>query len=224
MTADIAHDLRTPLTVIAGYLESLRDQTLKPTAERFAVMHGETQLLLRLVEDLHTLSLADAGDLPLNRQEIPVDTLLDRALQSYQHHAEQSGVALIVRRGEPPPSVLVDVEQIGRVLGNLISNALRYTPRGGQITLGAERGDGDMVALTVADTGAGIAPEHLPKIFERFYRADQSRTRETGGSGLGLAIVRSIIEAHGGLVRIQSTLGQGTRFTLLLPTPGARDR
>lgn len=221
MTADIAHDLRTPLTVIAGYLESLRDHTLKPTAERFTVMHNETQLLLRLVEDLHTLSLADAGDLPLNRQVVGIDALLERVVQSYQHPAEQSGVKLVIQSAGPQLQALVDVEQIGRVLGNLVSNALRYTPRGGQIMLGAaiEAGAADMVALTVADTGAGIAPEHLPKIFERFYRADQSRTRETGGSGLGLAIVRSIIEAHGGQVRIQSTLGQGTRFTLLLPQP-----
>ena len=235
MTADVAHDLRTPLTVIAGYLEALRDQVLKPTPARFAMMHDETQLLLRLADDLHTLSLADAGELPLDRRPIAPRQLLERVAQTYGHAAEQSHIRLVVEGDDDLPDVCVDAEQLTRALSNLVSNALRYTPAGGMITLGARtEGRGlrtespehraelpspqPSVLITVADTGPGIAEEHLPSIFERFYRADASRQQATGGSGLGLAIVRSIVEAHGGRVGVTSALGQGTTFTIALPT------
>jgi signal transduction histidine kinase len=238
MTADVAHDLRTPLTVIAGYLEALRDQVLKPTPERFAMMHDETQLLLRLADDLHTLSLADAGELPLDRRPIAPRQLLERVAQTYQHAAEQSGVALQLDLAAALPDVCVDVEQITRALSNLVSNALRYTPEGGTIRLSAraemedERRmtkDGDAAAvaivhrpssfimLAVSDTGVGIAAEHLPSIFERFYRADPARQQSTGGSGLGLAIIKSIVEAHQGQVSVVSQVDQGTTFTIALP-------
>jgi signal transduction histidine kinase len=216
MTADIAHDLRTPLTVISGYLEALRDESLRPTPARFAAMHDETQVLLRLVEDLHTLSLADAGELALRRQEVEPAQLLNRVAQTYRDAAARAGVRLQVEPVAGLPALWADGEQLLRVLGNLVSNALRHTPAGGRITLGAAR-DGDAVAFTVADTGEGIAAEHLPNIFERFYRADSSRNVESGGSGLGLAIVRSIVEAHGGRVSVASAPGEGTRFTCMVP-------
>jgi signal transduction histidine kinase len=216
MTADIAHDLRTPLTVIGGYLEALRDESLRPTPARFAAMHDETQVLLRLVEDLHTLSLADAGELTLRRQEVEPAPLLTRVAQTYRDAATAQGVHLLVESLPGVPTLYADGEQLLRVLGNLVSNALRYTSAGGRITLGAAC-DGEQVALTVADTGEGIAAEHLPNIFERFYRADSSRTVETGGSGLGLAIVRSIVEAHGGIVAVASEPGAGTTFSCRLP-------
>jgi signal transduction histidine kinase len=241
MTADVAHDLRTPLTVIAGYLEALRDQVLKPTPERFATMYDETRLLLHLVDDLHTLSLADAGELPLQRRPIEPQQLLERVAETYRHTAEQHGVALHVRADADTLEVCVDGEQMARVLSNLVSNALRYTPAGGAITLRAYAdhrppttdrrpllngeakhlsvvgGPSSIVVFEVADTGAGIDAEHLPSIFERFYRADPSRQPETGGSGLGLAIVRSIVEAHAGQVSVASSPGQGTVFTIALP-------
>jgi signal transduction histidine kinase len=259
MTADVAHDLRTPLTVIAGYLEALRDQVLKPTPERFATMYDETRLLLRLVDDLHTLSLADAGDLPIERRPNAPRQLLEHVAQTYCHAAEQQGVALRVDAADDVPEVCVDGEQLARALGNLVSNALRYTPAGGTITLaatadhrlptadlsqnketrrqaapadtnlpvsqspslpGREKSVGgrpSSVVFTVSDTGVGIAAEHLPSIFERFYRADPSRQEETGGSGLGLAIVKSIVEAHGGRIGVESALGGGTTFTIALP-------
>ena len=208
MTADIAHDLRTPLTVIAGYLEALRDRVLQPTPERFATLYDETQLLLRLVEELHTLSLADAGELPLHRQPVAPRALLERAVETYRHAAEQQGVALIVEAEPGLPAACVDPEHLARVLGNLVSNALRHTPRGGRITLAARPAPAG-VALVVADTGAGIAPEHLPNIFERFYRADAARSQESGGAGLGLAIVKSLVEAHGGEVDVASAPARG---------------
>ncbi|NNJ10867.1 HAMP domain-containing protein [Chloroflexales bacterium ZM16-3] len=216
MTADIAHDLRTPLTVISGYLESLRDQVLKPTPERFSVLYDETQILQRLVDDLHTLSLADAGELPIQRRPTEPSQILAHVTETYGHAAEQAGVSLVMRESGPLPEANVDYERISRSLGNLVSNALRYTPAGGQICLSADERDGNLL-LSVADTGSGIAAEHLPNIFERFYRADAARQQETGGSGLGLAIVRSIIEAHGGAVRVESTIGKGTTFTVSLP-------
>jgi signal transduction histidine kinase len=238
MTADVAHDLRTPLTVIAGYLEALRDQVLKPTPERFATMYEETRLLLRLVDDLHTLSLADAGELPIDRRLNAPRQLLEHVAETYCHAAEQQGVALRVDAADAVPDVCVDGEQLARALGNLVSNALRYTPSGGTITLHASSEckvlsselassavetqnsklkTQNSVVFTVSDTGAGIATEHLPSVFERFYRADPSRQQETGGSGLGLAIVRSIVEAHGGRIGVESALGRGTTFTIALP-------
>jgi signal transduction histidine kinase len=234
MTADVAHDLRTPLTVIAGYLEALRDEVLKPTPERFAAMYGETRLLLHLVDDLHTLSLADAGELSLQRAPIAPRQLLERVAGAYGHVAEQGGVELCVYSEDSLPDLCADVEQMTRALSNLVSNALRYTSPGGTITLSAAAETKDSEAasfvlrpspfavIVVRDTGAGIAAEHLPSIFERFYRADASRQEATGGSGLGLAIVKSIVEAHGGQIRVESALGQGTVFTLALPVEPSR--
>jgi signal transduction histidine kinase len=215
MTADIAHDLRTPLTVISGYLEALRDESLRPTPARFATMHDETQVLLRLVGDLHTLSLADAGELPLKKQASAPQQLLERVAATYQHAAQQSGIALRVEAPASLPAIYVDVDQLIRALANLVSNALRHTPAGGTITLAASQAGG-RVTLMVRDTGSGIAPEHLPNVFERFYRADAARHHASGGSGLGLAIVRSIVEAHGGKITVQSQPGQGTSFAISL--------
>jgi signal transduction histidine kinase len=216
-TADIAHDLRTPLTVLSGYLEALHDEVLKPTPARFATLYAETQLLLRLVEDLHTLALADAGELRLVRQAVAPGQLLERVAAAHQHAAAQQGVDLQVQAPEPMPEVWVDPERMNRVLTNLVGNALRYTPAGGRVTLSVHTTPAQ-VQMIVADTGSGIVPEHLPNIFERFYRADPARQAATGGSGLGLAIVKSLVEAHGGQIAVASTLGQGTAFTIVLPT------
>lgn len=216
MTADIAHDLRTPLTVIAGYLEALRDGMVSASPKRFAAMYDETRVLLRLVEDLHVLSLADAGALTLNKQQLGVQHLLERAAATYQIAAEQHGVALHVEVSPEVPAIHADAEQIARVLHNLIGNALRHTPSGGRITLSACTRE-QAIELSVSDTGSGIPQEHLPNIFERFYRADPSRQEQTGGAGLGLAIVRSIIEAHGGSVAVESTPGQGSTFRVRIP-------
>jgi signal transduction histidine kinase len=217
MTADIAHDLRNPLMVITGYLESLRDGTLPPTSERFDTIYGEAQLLQRLVEDLRTLSLADAGELTLNRMPLAPRALLERLVAAYHHRAEQNQIALQVQADAALPEVEADEERLAQVLGNLVANALRYTPAGGQIILSAAlRAEG--LQLAVRDNGSGIAPEALPHIFDRFYRGDEARAETDGESGLGLAIAKSIVEAHGGTITVASEPGQGTTFFVTLPT------
>ncbi len=220
MTADIAHDLRTPLTVIAGYVESMRDKVLKPTPERLDLIHSEIERLQVMVEDLRTLSRADAGELTLNRQRVSPRTLLEHVAAVYHHQAEQKRIALITDLPDELPEVLVDETRLAQVLGNIINNALRFTPEGGTILLGASRVEGS-VQLYVQDTGSGIQPKDLPYIFERFYRADKSRTNTEGASGLGLAIARALVTAHGGTISAESVLGQGTKMTIVLPVGGA---
>ncbi len=219
MTADIAHDLRNPLMVVTGYLESMREGTLPPTAERLDTIYREAQLLQRLVEDLRTLSLADAGELALNRAFLAPHALLERLMAAYCHRAEQSGVTLSVQAEPSLPEVEVDEERMVQVLGNLVTNALRYTPPGGQIVLGAAS-RANMLELTVKDNGSGIGPEVLPHIFDRFFRGDEARAESDGESGLGLAIAKSIVEAHQGTIAVSSELGRGTRFQVVLPLRG----
>jgi signal transduction histidine kinase len=221
MTADIAHDLRTPLTVISGYIESMRDQVLKPTPERLSLIYSEIERLQDLVGDLRMLSLADAGELSLNPQLISPKALLDRAANLFRHLAEGQQVTIEVDACQDLPEIRVDEARMMQVLGNLISNALRYTSSGGVINLLAET-DGrqaskEMVEISVQDTGEGIPAEELPYIFDRFHRVDKSRHAENGESGLGLAIVRALVEAHGGSASAESTPGKGTTIHLFFP-------
>jgi len=222
MTADVAHDLRSPLAVLTGYLEALRDGALEATPERFDAMHAEATHLGRLIEDLRTLALADAGELPLHRAPVAPGKLLARVAAAFGPEAQAAGITLTVEAPDALPAVHVDAERMVQVLGNLVGNALRHTPAGGRVTLAA-RSHGDRVALTVADTGEGIPPDVLPHVFERTVRADAARS--TDGSGLGLAIARSLVEAHGGTISVASQPGQGATFTVVLGrTPAAPDR
>lgn len=215
MTADVAHDLRNPLTVIGGYIESMRDGSLQPTAERFDTMQAEVQQLVRLVDDLRTLSLADGGELALSRQPTAVDELLQRTATAYRLQAEQQGIRLEVTAGSDLPDYSLDPERMEQVLGNLVGNALRYTPPGGEIRLIAGQENGNL-RLVVQDTGSGIPADAMPFIFERSYRGDPSRSGSE--SGLGLAIARSIVELHGGTIRAESQEGMGSRFILEFPS------
>ncbi|MEO8395174.1 MAG: ATP-binding protein [Chloroflexota bacterium] len=219
MTADIAHDLRTPLSVITGYLEGLRDGTLKPTPARFDVMYDETQLLKRLIDDLRTLSLADAGELKLFFQSVQPRELLEGIKQSFEPMAAEKQVKLQVQADENLPVLQIDRERMAQVLANLVSNALRYTPADGVITLLARR-QTDRVELIVKDTGTGMEADKVPYIFERFYRVEQSRHQSEGESGLGLAIAKSIVEAHHGAIKAESRVGTGTSIIISLqPSP-----
>ncbi len=216
MTADIAHDLRTPLSVIMGYTEALNDGKLEATPGMFDVLHTETQHLSRLVDDLKTLSLADAGELPLVTQRIAPEVLLKRTASAYRVQADGQEIAIQVEAAPGLPEIEVDVERMVQVLGNLMSNALRYTPAGGRITLTAGR-SGEQVWLSVVDNGEGIPPEDLPYIFERSYRGDKARQHPEGESGLGLSIAKSLVEAQGGTINAASEAGKGTTFTIYLP-------
>jgi signal transduction histidine kinase len=216
MTADIAHDLRTPLSVITGYTEALRDGVLPPMPETFQTMHQEAEHLSLLVKDLRTLSLADAGELTLIHQLVHPRELLERTAAAYLPHAQQLEIALRVTAEANMSPVNVDPERMAQVLGNLVSNALRYTPTGGQISLAATQ-RGSNVLLTVQDNGVGIAPDEVPRIFDRFYRGDKARQPYDGESGLGLAIAKSLVELHRGAITVESSLGEGTTFTVALP-------
>jgi signal transduction histidine kinase len=216
MTADIAHDLRTPLTVIAGYIEALRDGVLKPSPERFETLHNEVQILQRLVSDLRTLSLADAGELKLQQQIIHPNDLLQRIKSSYQHTTSSKGIDLNLELEENCPTIFIDVERMIQAIGNLVTNAIEYTPEGGMITLVSSH-DEKNVSLHVIDTGEGIPPETIQNIFNRFYRGDNARSNKNGETGLGLAIAQSIVKAHGGEIQVKSEVGVGSEFTISIP-------
>lgn len=214
MTADIAHDLRTPTSVIMGYTEALSDGKLPGSLQMYQVLHKEAQHLNHLIEDLRTLSLADAGELPLQRRPVSPLEMLQNTAVAHAIQAQKQNVSLHVAAPHELPPVLVDPDRMAQVLNNLVSNALRFTPPGGRITLAAE--SGAQVRLRVQDTGSGISAAELPFIFRRFYRGDEARP-QSGESGLGLAIARSIVEAHGGTISVESVAGAGTTFTIDLP-------
>ncbi|MET7454650.1 HAMP domain-containing sensor histidine kinase [Streptomyces sp. NPDC005574] len=215
MVSDIAHELRSPLTNIRGWLEVTRDGLVDPDPALLGSLHEEAMVLQRVIDDLQDLAAADAGTLRLHREPVRVDELLDQVVAAHRVAADTAGVALPTKAAD---ALWLDADPVRmrQVLGNLVSNALRHTPAGGSVTLTAWR-EGDDVVLTVADTGTGIAPGNLRHVFERFWRADQSRSRRTGGSGLGLAIVRNLVAAHGGTAGVTSEPGAGSVFTLTLP-------
>jgi len=216
MVSDVAHELRTPLSNIRGYLEALQDGIVEPKREVIDSLHEEAMLLNRLVDDLQELALAEAGQLRLERQPVAPADLVNKATDAARAQAVSQGISLRADLPDDLPLVEADPQRIEQVLGNLLSNALSHTLSGGEVVVTA-RARGGKVAVSVSDTGEGIAPEHLPYIFERFYRADKSRSRATGGTGLGLAIARQLVEAHGGRIEVESEVGRGTAFTFTLP-------
>ncbi len=216
MTADIAHELRTPISVILGHAEAVHDGVLPPSQEVFDIIRDEATRLESLVEDLRTLTLADAGELRLNPQAIDPQKFLEDVRTVHLIGASQKGISLELKDASGLPEVEIDTGKMMQVLSNLLDNALRYTPKGGHITLSAQQVEG-AIEIRVADSGPGLEPEELAHIFDRFYRANDSRQREEGGSGLGLAISKSILEAHGGRIRAESVKGQGLTVIISLP-------
>jgi signal transduction histidine kinase len=219
MVSDVAHELRTPLSNIRGYLEALQDRVIQPTQEIIASLYEESLLLSRLVADLQELSLAEAGQLYLARRPMVIEESIVKAVYALQMQAEGKHIAIHVDIAPDLPKIEADAERVGQILRNLLSNAITHTPAGGEIWVNAHV-HGEEVCVSVKDSGEGIAAEHLPYIFERFYRADASRSRATGGTGLGLAIVKQMVQAHGGRVELESQPGQGACFTFCLPLVG----
>ncbi len=220
LMTDIAHELRTPLTVLRGNLEGMLDGVLPLDKDGVATLHQETQLLSRLVSDLQVLSLAEAGQLKLRRAPADVASLIRQSLDKMAPQAQAKGLSLNAVAGEGLPAVEVDVDRISQVLANLLSNALRHTPSGGRITVTVEEPwepAGPWLQVSVTDTGPGVSQQDLPYVFDRFYRADRSRSRSTGGTGLGLAIVKQLVEAHAGRVWVESQPGHGATFRFTLP-------
>jgi len=222
LLADLGHELRTPVATIEAYVEAAEDGVLVPDEDIWSVLRTQTGRLRRLAEDVAAVSRAEEHQLDLYPRRRAVTDLVGAAVAAARPRCETKGVTLSERVTTDLPPVRVDGERIGQVLGNLLDNALRHSPSGGTITITADR-DAEGVQIAVTDTGEGIAAEHLPHIFERFYRADAARDRTHGGSGIGLAIVRAIISEHGGRVTAHSD-GPGTGATFVVTLPSADER
>ena len=218
LIADVAHELRTPLTVIQGNLEAMLDGVLPASPQEIATLRDETALLARLVSDLRLLSLAEAGQLKLERVEIDPTELIAQAVEPFRLQAQSSQIELTLEIASNLPFINVDADRIAQVIRNLLNNALRHTPAGGRITLTCRKETTQSLLFTVSDTGEGISADDLPFVFDRFYRADKSRSRASGGSGIGLAIAKQLVEAHGGKVWAESQPGRGAIFGFTLPS------
>lgn len=217
LVGDVAHELRTPIATLEGYLEGLLDGVVAPEPATWARLHGEARRLHRLVSDLQELSRAEAGQLALSPRSVPPAALADAALGRLGDQFAERGLALEVAVPGDLPPVLADPDRAVQALTNLLTNALRYTPPPGRVGLSAAR-EGDGVAFRVADTGVGFTREEGARLFERFYRVDHSRARASGGAGVGLTIARALAEAMGGRIRAESPgPGRGSTFTLTLP-------
>ncbi len=219
LTADVAHELRTPLHIIQGNLEGMLDGVYEKSDEQISVTLDETRLLTRLVNDLQTLSLAEAGKLHLHCEPVSAADLLEDTVTSFTGLAAENGITIRseITGDVSKLTISADADRLEQVLNNLVGNAVRYTPEGGSITLRAENIPAG-VRLTVEDTGQGIAPEDLPFVFDRFWKAEKARARHEGvGSGLGLAIARQLVQAHGGTIIVESPPGHGTKFVIELP-------
>jgi signal transduction histidine kinase len=216
MTADIAHELRNPIAVLQGSLEAVVDGVLPPTPDNLHPMLAQTQVLTRLVDDLRTVALAEAGHLSLQCELADPAAVAQTAVAQFQAQADAKGVTLGLEAARDLPPLALDPQRINQVLGNLLSNALRHTPTGGSVVCQVRAIAGG-VEFSIRDTGAGIPPEALPHIFERFYRADPARARAEGGTGLGLTIAKQLVEAHGGHIEARSQVSRGTEVVFAVP-------
>jgi two-component system, OmpR family, sensor kinase len=223
MMADVSHELKTPLTAMRGYIETLRMPEVALDAERrdryFETIDRETRRLERIVKDLLDLARYEHGGVVLQRRVFDIERLFENVAGRHERAAQAKAVAIRIHVDPRGDQVVADPDRIEQAIENLVGNALRHTPSGGTITLSATQADG-MATVSVSDSGAGIAPEHLPHVFERFYKVDAARAAESTGSGLGLSITKAIIERHGGTIRVTSQPGR-TTFTILLPQSSA---
>jgi signal transduction histidine kinase len=216
MVADVAHELRTPLSNLKGYLEAISDGVVEPDEKTIRSLHEEASSLSRLVDDLQELSLAEAGEIKLVKQPVDIIGLIKDTVAVMQAKAADRGLTLLTDVPVKLPVVIIDAHRIKQVLSNLLENAIAHTDKGGRITVAARQGE-QQILVSVTDTGEGIPAKDLPFIFERFYRVDRSRTRKTGGSGLGLTIAKRLVEAHDGTIEVKSEPGQGSIFTFTIP-------
>lgn len=216
LVADVAHELRTPLTILSGHLESMQDGIEEVNPAGLTSLHDEVLRLRGLVDDLQQLTLAEARQLPLNLTETDIAAFLRDTLSLFEAEVKEKGVSLELQIKGDLPLVNIDRARMRQVFINLLSNALRYTPSGGRAGIILEKAENSLMTV-VYDNGPGISAEDLPYVFERFYRGDKARTRQSGGTGLGLAIVKSFIEAHGGSINVESNTGEGTKFKIVLP-------
>ena len=217
--ADVAHELRTPLSNIQGYVEAMKDGVINPSDETLESIHQQVLQLNHLVEDVKLLSLLDAGTLRLNFEKTSVGDVLNRSVRGFmaKAHARDVGLTTEITDGLPP--VRIDTARIRQVVDNLLENAIRHTPSGGAVTVRAlMMPSTDEVMVAVEDTGGGIPSDLIGTIFDRFRRADQSRARSTGGAGLGLAIAKNLVEAHGGRIEAENRTSGGTSFRFTIPT------
>ena len=217
LVADVAHELRTPLSNIQGYIEAMRDGVLEPDQATLDTIHQQILYLARLVEDLRLIAQAEAGDLHLDREPDSLEEVLRRSIDGFRARAEAEGIAISLHIPAALPLVDLDRTRIDQVVANLLENAVRHTPSGGAVTVTAGVERSSVATVAVADTGEGIPAEELPYVFERLYRVDPSRARATGGAGLGLTIAKRLVEAHGGSICVESAAGQGSRFIFELP-------
>ncbi len=216
MVADIAHELRTPLSILQGNIEAMLDGILEADTDNLTSIHQETILLARLIEDLRTLSLAEAGQLRFQPKATDLKEVLQQVIDGFQAQLASKNISAVLEAPDDLAQAWIDADRTAQVMRNLLSNAFRYTPEGGSITVRLTP-ESDGITVLVTDTGAGITPEDLPYIFDRFYRVDRSRTRSTGGSGLGLAIVKQLVEGQGGRVWADSIVGKGSTFAFHIP-------
>ncbi|MFE1625192.1 sensor histidine kinase [Brevibacillus reuszeri] len=222
LVADVAHELRTPLSIMQLKLENYQQAGDHVPPERLLRIHDEVIRMTLLVDDLHVLSLAEAGRLSLDRKQLDLTVHLERIVEDLKHEAEENGLDICLYSKSRPLNVMADARRITQVFFNLLTNSIRYTPRGGKVTVEIEDEVGDGNALfarvSVIDTGIGIPSEHLLHLFDRFYRVDKARSRHTGGTGLGLSIAHHFVKAHGGFIRVASQPDEGTIFTVYLPS------
>jgi len=216
MTADIAHELRTPLSIILGRAETLAEGVLAPTQEVYEVIYSESLRMNRLVEDLRTLSLTDACELKLEKCAVNICSLLYDIINASENQSMEKGITINAHYQNQIPEIQADPDRLKQVFNNLINNAIRHTQKKGEIFIICERLENNII-IRIKDTGSGIPKEDLPYIFDRFYRGDKARERDSGGSGLGLAIAKSLVEAHHGRINVTSVLGEGTQFMISLP-------